>query len=249
MTQKRIPWAIVSVATIAWFGIACGATDEVSPEIVSCADNALAILANDSTYQVCETTDQQPGPNAIGSPDLSFAGDDEVEDFDLPFTFSFYGVDYDAITVDTNGHLWLGDGHSSEYDLDLPTGDGSAGDNVGVPVIAAWNTDLSSDAFGRGVRVEFQDEPNRVVVDYQTETYDDEDEDLVSRFQIVLYESGEVVFHYYYFDNAATCDDLGSGISESDDDDFVDLSDALGADVCDVADQRSFMFEPIPVVL
>ncbi len=99
-------------------------------------------------------------------------GDDSTSTYTMPWDFPFYDNTYPVIGVDTNANLWMSDAGNYDYEFDLPSG----GSN-GEPVIAVWNCNLSSDYYGDGVEIKTKTAPNRVVVNWDTETKDDEDYD------------------------------------------------------------------------
>src|SRR5678816_4517704 len=47
-------------------------------------------------------------PVSTGGTPLGLIGDDQVKTIDLPFMFTFFGTDYPAVTVSTNGTLYFG---------------------------------------------------------------------------------------------------------------------------------------------
>ena len=105
-----------------------------------------------------------------------------------------------------------------------------------------WNCDLTSYYFGNGVDVQAKTSPDRVVVNWDTETYDDEDYELINNFSAVLYPNGYILFHYYVFDYDLA-DDYGSGVSNADGVNYVDQTAAFG-DVFTLGG-RSFLYEPV----
>lgn len=56
-------------------------------------------------YTITETA---AAPVSTGGTALGLIGDDEVKTINLPFTFKYYGIDYVAVTVSTNGALYFG---------------------------------------------------------------------------------------------------------------------------------------------
>jgi uncharacterized protein (TIGR03437 family) len=56
-------------------------------------------------YTIAETT---AAPVSTGGTPLGLIGDDEMKTINLPFMFTFYGIEYPAITVSTNGALYFG---------------------------------------------------------------------------------------------------------------------------------------------
>jgi len=56
-------------------------------------------------YTIAETA---AAPVSTGGTPLGLIGDDEMKTINLPFMFTFYGIEYPAITVSTNGALYFG---------------------------------------------------------------------------------------------------------------------------------------------
>lgn len=154
-------------------------------------------------------------------------GDESSVTYSLPWTFKFYGNNYSRITADTNGNIWFdsritGDsptlsGTSNSYSL-TTTGRG--------PVVASWNADLSSHYYG-GVFVQHKTNPERVVVEWQTETYTDQGLYRLNSFETILYENGTIQSDYKFIDTTAQMD-FGSGISKDDGIHSSNLSQTFG---------------------
>ena len=137
-------------------------------------------------------------------------GDDASLSYQLPQTwpsFTFYGQAYSQITVDTNGNIWFGPASSTNSFTLSTTG----------PVISAWNNDLTS-YFNGGVFVQHKtDLPQgeRVVIEWQAESYTDQGFALPNNFEVVLFRNGDIRIDYKSF-SAANAQDSGSGISSND---------------------------------
>ena len=136
-------------------------------------------------------------------------GDEASLTYNLPWPFTFYGQTYSQgspITIDSNGNIWFAaTGSAHSFTL--------ANTNRG-PVIAAWNNDLSS-YFHGGAFVQRKTGPDRVVVEWQTESYTDEGEHRINDFEAVLFPNGNIRFDYAAFDTS-NVRDYGSGISKGD---------------------------------
>jgi len=148
---------------------------------------------------------------AATSGDYDFAyGDEANVTYTFPQSwpsFTFYGQAYTLITADTNGNIWFGTpGNSNSFVLST-TG----------PVISAWNNDLSS-YFNGGVFVQHKtDLPlgERIVIEWQAETYTDAGTTLPSNFEVILLKNGDIRVDYKSF-GAVNAKDSGSGISNND---------------------------------
>lgn len=189
-----------------------------------------AFSATDGFYQMSEVSSAWEGTPAdrLVSETASYQfnyGDEDQIVFDLPWAFSFYGEPYTRITVDTNGNIWFGTNPVST-----------------TPVVSAWNADLSSYALG-GVFVQHKTSPERVVVEWQTETLLDQGYYRPNVFEVVLYSDGLIQLNFKTFD-VIQGEDSGSGLFSGDGMTFINLSATYG-DVHTLAG-RSFLVEPIP---
>jgi hypothetical protein len=197
-----------------------------------------AFAATDGLYNLIETASSWDGANGgrLQQPtaDYDFIyGDDAYLSYTLPWPVIFYGFTYTTITVDTNGNIWFAYLGSADS-IALP----AAGKG---PVVAAWNDDLSSAQSG-GVFIRHKTNPERVVVEWQTETFTEEGENLPNDFEVVLFQNGRIRGDYKAF-AALDAVDNGSGISKDDLQHFLDLS-ATTAPVTTLAG-RSFLFSDV----
>ncbi|HBG05797.1 MAG TPA: hypothetical protein DDY22_09645, partial [Geobacter sp.] len=104
----------------------------------------------------------------------------------------------------TNGNIWFAaTGFAHSINL-ASTGRG--------PVIATWNDDLSSYYYG-GVFVQHKTDPERVVIEWQTETYSEEGGYAPNDLEAVLYPNGNMRLNYKPF-SGSRVKDFGSGISQ-----------------------------------
>lgn len=154
----------------------------------------------------------------LSTADYNFAyGDESTVVYTLPWPFTFYGQAYSQITVDTNGSIWFGyTGPVNSFDLVS---------NSNGPVIAAWNSDLSS-YFSGGAFVQRKTDPERVVIEWQAESYTDEGLALPNNFEVVLFQSGDIRVDYKSF-AAANAKDSGSGISSNDNTHHLSITSAF----------------------
>lgn len=156
---------------------------------------------------------------AASSADYDYTyGDESSLTYRLPWPFRFHGTSYSEINVDTNGDVWFGSsGAAHSFNL-ANTGRGG--------VIAAWNNDLSSYFYG-GVFVQHKNNPERVVIEWQTETYTEEGSSTPNNFEVVLYPNGAIRADYKSFATASTSD-FGSGISDGTGMNHVSLTSSFG---------------------
>ncbi|GFE56720.1 hypothetical protein [Geobacter sp. AOG1] len=200
-----------------------------------------AWAATDGFYQLSETTAAWDGTDEsrtkAPTPDYNYTyGDESSVTYSLPWVFTFYGQSYGAITADTNGNVWFtaaGSAHS--FNL-TTTGRG--------PVIAAWNNDLSSYFYG-GVFVQHKTNPERVVVEWQTETYTEQGYYRPNTFEVVIFQNGTVRFDYKSF-TTAYGKDFESGISKGDGSTPLNITANYG-NVSSLAG-RSFVIGVPPIV-
>lgn len=201
----------------------------------------LALSATDGIYQVSEVTAVWDGTDAVlpQTPSADYDavfGDDASLTYTLPASFSgftFYRQSYSQITVDTNGNIWFGY-TGSAYSFGLP----SAGKG---PVISVWNNDLSSYVAG-GVFIQHKTNPERVVIEWQSETYTDEGNILLNNFEAVLFPDGKVRVDYKDFP-AANAKDFGTGISKDDGTHYLNLTSTYGTAFSLAG--RSFQFSDV----
>lgn len=103
-------------------------------------------------------------------------GEDATLTFDLPWAFPFYGTDYTELTADTDGNIWFS-----------APGEG--------PHIAALNTDQSS-YYAGGVFIEHKTLPERVVVQWQTETAEHAGYGRINNYEAILFPNGDIHLNY-----------------------------------------------------
>ena len=118
-------------------------------------------------------------------------GDEATVSFTLPWTFNLNGSNYTGIIADTDGHIWF----------DAP-GSGAR--------ITVWNTDLDSYYQG-GVFVQHKTNPERVVIQWMTETAEHAGYARTNKFEAVLFSDGEIQMNYQQISSFAN-QDAGSGI-------------------------------------
>ena len=182
-----------------------------------------AHAVTDGLYNLAEVTATWDGTDTnrtkLPSADYNYTyGDEAAVTYTLPWSFSFYGQSYNQITADTNGNIWFNSTNpAKEFNL-ASTGHG--------PVIASWNTDLSSYFYG-GVFIQHKTNPERVVIEWQTETYTEEGENIPNDLEVVIFNNGAVRFDYKSFSTAAG-KDFGSGISKGDGSSFINISNVFG---------------------
>jgi hypothetical protein len=154
--------------------------------------------------------------------------------------------------------------------IDLPTGDRISGGpwaGSGIPFIAAWNLDLTSYYCGPAasatcgaLRVQSKTSPDRVVISWSTEAFDQVALGLFDEFAVVLFDTGDILYSYDSMtsddpdandscsagqetDINGYCGDFGSGISKSNGGTFIDLTNTIGHPVW-TQTGKAFLFHP-----
>jgi subtilisin family serine protease/Tol biopolymer transport system component len=133
-------------------------------------------------------------PVSSGGTAMGLIGDDELKTTNLPFSFKFYGIDYPAVTVSTNGALYFGfppdhDASSSVRRLN------------GTRVIAGLWDDLRTDR-RPGDDVYIVQDADRIIFRWQAVTYDTPIGPTVTRgenpvsFEIELRYDGTITVRY-----------------------------------------------------
>ena len=120
---------------------------------------------------------------------LSSLGDDDSREWDIPFSFSFFGGTYRKVFINSDGNLTFtaGDGSTSERSLGRLT--------AGSPRIAALFSDLDPTRAVDGVRV--LAESGRFVVSWiQVPQYQDFGRGPLQTFQVKLTEDGAIDISY-----------------------------------------------------
>jgi len=123
---------------------------------------------------------------------------------DLPFTFTFYGIDYDEITVSTNG--WIGFGHTdlrSFRNYPIPGAGGPS------PMLAVFWDDLKTTQGGQVYKFVNETE-GYVIIEWSGlhSSYPDNPQ----TFQAILYDSNtitgddEILLQYNVFNNTTVGD-------------------------------------------
>ncbi len=112
-------------------------------------------------------------------------GDDQTKPFSLPFTFKFYGKDYNSVYVCSNGFLSFTSSSTAYRPQSLPN---SASPNA---VIAPLWRDLNPSAAGN---ITYYAGRDKFVITWDgVKNYAN---DSRQTFQVILYPNGEIVFQY-----------------------------------------------------
>lgn len=115
--------------------------------------------------------------NNIGGVALT-ANDDGSTQISLPFTYNFFGTNYNSLFINNNGNVSFNTG-LSQFVPSGPTG-------ASVPVISPWFADVDTRGTGSGL-VHYQtDVANQLVVTWDRVGYFSGGSDLLNSFQLVL---------------------------------------------------------------
>lgn len=205
--------------------------------IVLLLASATAFAATDNFYQsvpvpvgTWDGTDASRLKDA-SPPDYDFIyGDDTTLTYNLPWTFFYYGQPYTKIYVDTNGNIWFANSASaSSFNL-TNTGKG--------PVIAAWNNDLSSQYYG-GAFIQRKINPERVVIEWKTETFLEEGGSSLNNFETVLFPNGDIRIDNKSF---STQNGMGSGSG-------ISKGDGTAYSNTITLPNTSFQFKKLPLLI
>jgi len=187
--------------------------------------------ASYSVQQTCFDWDGTPAA------EYTMQADHDVIVYSLPFTFDFYGVGYDSITIDSNGNIW--------FDNQLPQTDVLLINGGWGPMISIWNDNLTSEFYG-AVTVQQKTGPDRVVIDWDAEQYWVKNTNEPSTVEVVLYADGTIRFNYDQFD-CSYCGNEAEAHGISNDEPEVNgkylaLSDIVGQPWENA--QTSYVFSP-----
>ena len=119
----------------------------------------------------------------------------------LPFTFSFYGVEYSGITVSTNGWISFGQSNLESFrNYPIPGAGGPS------PMVAVFWDDLKTT--NGGVVYKYYDATNDIMIIEWSNMYT-YDQSSLENFQILLYNTltptgdGEMILNYKNFNNTS----------------------------------------------
>ena len=143
-------------------------------------------------------------PQSLFDDDGDVVNADAVELVTLPFTFSFYGIDYTQITVCSNGFIALGATQNADFRNGLLPG--ANGPN---PMIAAFWDDLHIPDLGGGIYKYYDSALHSLIIEWYNleNSYNDTS---VETFQVIMYDplfyptdtlDGPIKIQYKTFNN------------------------------------------------
>ena len=131
----------------------------------------------------------------------NWSGNGPITNIDLPFTFRFYGIDYNEITVCTNGWIALGNSDMESFrNYPIPGPGGPS------PMIAAFWDDLENGNSGDVFYKEFND---YVIIEWSDMRT--QNNNSLETFQVILYDNAaqpygdnEIKIQYKEFNNTSS---------------------------------------------
>jgi hypothetical protein len=154
-------------------------------------------------YDWVEINSQLGGPGTLSG----VTGDDQTAQFNLPFTFSYYGTDYNNISICSNG--WISMGTTSNHDYE----------NSGIPnasgppaMIAPLWDDLNPQSNGT-IWIWADTDSGRYIVEYYQLAFFNS-QSIRNTFQVILYDpdvyptasgDGMIRFQYQTSNNLTDC--------------------------------------------
>lgn len=122
---------------------------------------------------------------------------------DLPFTFTFYGVDYDEITVSTNGWISFGDSELESFrNYPIPGAGGPS------PMLAVFWDDLKTSGGGQVYKY-INEEEEYVIIEWSEMQTAQQQANQIETFQAILLNSltptgdDEIILQYKEFNNTS----------------------------------------------
>ncbi len=127
------------------------------------------------------------------STSTGITGDDDSKVFSLPFTFNFYGVNYNQVSICSNGFLSFTSTSTSYQPKDIPNSDEPNA------LIAPFWRDLNPSATGE---ITYYSDATKFVVTWQgVKNYANSN---TQTFQVILKSDGTIIFQYQNITNDVT---------------------------------------------
>ncbi|MEA1971792.1 MAG: C25 family cysteine peptidase [Candidatus Cloacimonadota bacterium] len=192
-----------------YFSLPIGEVDNTSVTIPPYSSYPYyAYDSNDVDYEEHPTYEWiEIDPQYGGDGEFFIVGDDEQNTVDLPFTFKFYGIDYDQITICSNGYLAFGNTWAEEFkNWNIPMSLGPSA------MIAAFWDDLkgeevppNSDEFEDMRNCYKYDEANNRFIIEWSDTYSQHDGSTLEKFEVILTpvdnDDGDIEIMYHTIDD------------------------------------------------
>ncbi|MFX0208595.1 MAG: DUF4350 domain-containing protein, partial [Candidatus Hodarchaeota archaeon] len=154
-------------------------------------------------------------------------GDDRSRRVDFPFTFQFYDQYFSKVYVSSNG--WFSFNNTQPNDFVNPSFP-STNPKHYYAVALFWDDLLPGYVEGSEIYVKTLTNPNRVVIEYHDIIYIRRD--LAGSFEVVFYETGEILFQYDYIDSIVS---YTVGLNYGQEPTFFNVYDGLTSSTDDLA--------------
>ena len=156
----------------------------------------------DTDYAECPTYEWlEIDPQDGGDGNVIIVGDDDVNTIDLPFTFKYFGVDYNQITICSNGWISFGEAWMATFkNWNIPS---PLGSNALVAVF--WDDlkglDLGDDEYADMRNIYKYDEANNRFIIEWNDTYNQQDCTTLEKFEVILTpvadDDGDIEMRYH----------------------------------------------------
>ncbi len=213
---RSLPFAFVTTddngyETTSHFSITAGTVDNTAPTGPD-AYGYYAYDSNDTDWEQAPTYEWiEIDPRDGGQGTVHEITDDESIDMDLPFTFRYYGVDYNSITACSNGWIsfiqtWMSNFDNlyipsplGPYAMVAPYWEDLKGTQIETDVFNDMRLVTWHDVANNRFIIEWNDAYNRYTLTYENPS--------LEKFQLILYpqadNDGELVVMYHTVDNPA----------------------------------------------
>ncbi|MEA1944312.1 MAG: vWA domain-containing protein [Euryarchaeota archaeon] len=119
--------------------------------------------------------------------DYGYWYDDWYLNYSMPWTFTFFGIDYTEIIIDTNGVITFPPDYNVGYDP------------YNMRCIAPYWGDLTQWDVDCYIKVRSKTSPNRVVIEWYTDSYSNAAGK--NLFEAILYQDGTIRYNYNYLND------------------------------------------------
>ncbi len=132
---------------------------------------------------------------SLSGTEVSLSDDDNVGPFELGFPFYFYGNEYNAIRISSNGFASFTSTSTSFSNQPIPSTDDPNA------ILAPFWTDLNP---SNGGAIYYHQDRNRFIIEWKNvPSYSDSNS--LQTFQIIIIDDGTILFNYQSIANANEC--------------------------------------------
>ncbi len=160
--------------------VAIGATNDLLVTATSGNDNTKQDVVKATTTYTAGLHDSNIGGIALNGNDDSY-----TSALALPFTFNFYGTDYNNIYINNNGYVFFSY-PSSWWSLNIP---------AGSAFISAFVGDVDTEPAASG-KVHYDANSQRAVITWDRVGYFYHNTNLLNTFQVILTSDGQIGYSY-----------------------------------------------------